>query len=367
MNTPTPAHVALVNEFTHAAFEFGTSYAKGKPGQPAESKRLADAGVAIYAALAQPALAAPVPSTDEPVWFHAECDDPDHSGFFQSQGDAETQVNDYGGDVTALYDGPVPAMVAAQQPTPAASPEDWRKPTTYLQRFGDALQLLCAGRRPTDDLMTAWLDNKSEELQDFCSEYGPSWAQGIGLIDAARMTADQPTEGVDHEYMQPVETSPTHYNTTDNELSLLLELTDDMATGKANMDTAIWWMNTLEGIQDRLAKSPAVEVAAPVAPTEPTDERAKFIVWMAGRIHPAGAPHFGVAERAAALEWDDGLPGLMAASAWRAALSAQPQVLSDAQIDALQKSALSIFVVKETAQDVRDVIEWFTNTLRVQQ
>ena len=77
-----------------------------------------------------------------------------------------------------------------------------------------------------------------------------------------------------------------------------------------------------------------VKVAAPVAPTEPTDERAKFIAWLAGRIHPAGAPHFGVAERTAEIEWDDGLPGVMAASAWRAALSAaKPEPLSDAQIE----------------------------------
>ena len=36
-------------------------------------------------------------------------------------------------------------------------------------------------------------------LQNFAGEHGPVWAQAIGVIDAAQMLADLPTEGVDHE------------------------------------------------------------------------------------------------------------------------------------------------------------------------
>lgn len=72
----------------------------------------------------------------------------------------------------------------------------WKTPTTYLQRLGDALELLCAGHRPPDEMMTAWLDTDRDDmrLQSFACEHGPSWAQGIGVIDAARTLADEPTE-----------------------------------------------------------------------------------------------------------------------------------------------------------------------------
>lgn len=73
-------------------------------------------------------------------------------------------------------------------------------PTTYLRRFGDAMERLC-GVRPSDAEMLAWLDPDQDSftLQDFACEHGPSWAQGIAVIDAARLLADQPTEGVGHE------------------------------------------------------------------------------------------------------------------------------------------------------------------------
>jgi|GEM_PF-3727341 len=88
--------------------------------------------------------------------------------------------------------GAAPAAVAPQG-------EEWRRPTTYLQRFGDAIALLCQGRRPDDQVLTSWLDGTSDVLQQFAVDNGPAWAQGIGLIDAATIAADQPTEGVAHE------------------------------------------------------------------------------------------------------------------------------------------------------------------------
>lgn len=73
---------------------------------------------------------------------------------------------------------------------------DWRTPTKYLDRFGDAMALLCSGARPPDELIAAWLDPKADDhrLQEFACEHGPVWAQGIAVIDAARVLVDQPTE-----------------------------------------------------------------------------------------------------------------------------------------------------------------------------
>lgn len=73
-------------------------------------------------------------------------------------------------------------------------------PLSFLARFGDALQLLCCGHRPSDELVVAWLtDSDDHRLQDFAAVHGPSWAQGLGLIDAAEVAASQPEEGVEHE------------------------------------------------------------------------------------------------------------------------------------------------------------------------
>ena len=103
-----------------------------------------------------------------------------------------------------------PALAAARdalaahesaQPAPAQQAGDWRTPTTLHQRMSDAVALLCAGRRPSDEAVRRWLDGTGEELQSFAACNGPSWAQGIGLLDAARVMADQPTEGAEHEGM----------------------------------------------------------------------------------------------------------------------------------------------------------------------
>ncbi len=81
----------------------------------------------------------------------------------------------------------------AKVPT-SATGGDWTQPTTVALRLGDAMQLLCGGKRPPDDMVQQWLDNTSESLQEFAASNGPAWAQGIGLIDAALVMVDQPTE-----------------------------------------------------------------------------------------------------------------------------------------------------------------------------
>lgn len=78
---------------------------------------------------------------------------------------------------------------------------DCYTPTQYLTRFGDAISLLCGGNRPSDLIMKNWLtgDDLYDELQQFTCTYGPYWSQGIEVIDAAKLLADSPTEGVSHE------------------------------------------------------------------------------------------------------------------------------------------------------------------------
>jgi hypothetical protein len=90
---------------------------------------------------------------------------------------------------------------------------DWTAPTTVLERFGDAMELLCQGTRPPDWVLTQWLRGNGEELQDFANDYGPAWAQGIGIIEAALTLVDTPTDinffsrpGVDHQHRVFVQT-----------------------------------------------------------------------------------------------------------------------------------------------------------------
>lgn len=90
------------------------------------------------------------------------------------------------------------------RPAAPLSEVDWARPTTHTQRIADVMQALCAGKRPSDEIVTAWLsDPDDSRLQEFAIEHGPTWAQGIAVVDAARLLAEQPTEGVDHEFIAP--------------------------------------------------------------------------------------------------------------------------------------------------------------------
>ena len=79
-------------------------------------------------------------------------------------------------------------------------------PTTWMERFMDALQMLCNGKTPPLHLCEKWVHhyesgNPDEEtLQHWViSNRGGRWAQGIVTIDAATLLADEPAEGEDHE------------------------------------------------------------------------------------------------------------------------------------------------------------------------
>jgi hypothetical protein len=89
----------------------------------------------------------------------------------------------------------------AEPVTTSATGGNWFTEITYVRRLGDVIQLLCGGQRPDDKTVADYLDRDQDslDLQDFCAAHGPAWAQGIAVIDAAYLLADQPTEGVDHE------------------------------------------------------------------------------------------------------------------------------------------------------------------------
>lgn len=78
------------------------------------------------AKLLQEDAASAVMAGQEPVaeWWHAECVDPDRSGFYRTKAEALTQVSEHGGTVTALYAAPpsTAALVEALNGLLDASP-----------------------------------------------------------------------------------------------------------------------------------------------------------------------------------------------------------------------------------------------------
>ncbi len=87
----------------------------------------------------------------------------------------------------------------------AGSDKHWREPTTYMERFQGALARMC-GAVPPEAICQEWLDsvsvNNVDRLQEWVATQPgtPAWAQAIVTIEAAMMWADEPTEGVAHEY-----------------------------------------------------------------------------------------------------------------------------------------------------------------------
>lgn len=72
--------------------------------------------------------------------------------------------------------------------------------TRYLDRFIEALALLCGGAVPPRELAEQWELGTSEALQDWAVNHvAARWATGIGAIDAAQALANAPEEGIGHE------------------------------------------------------------------------------------------------------------------------------------------------------------------------
>jgi hypothetical protein len=76
------------------------------------------------------------------------------------------------------------------------------KPTTlWIDRFTEALMLLCGGVRPPPQAVMDWFSEEdSFDLQEFAiNNTALPTAQGIAILDAARAVADGPVEGEGHE------------------------------------------------------------------------------------------------------------------------------------------------------------------------
>lgn len=84
------------------------------------------------------------------------------------------------------------------------------KPTTYQQRFVEAITRLCNGVEPPYSMVRDWLDKEKDscDLQEFCIANGPEWCQGIVLLDAAHLMAMEPEEGAGHEYLEQPRSEP---------------------------------------------------------------------------------------------------------------------------------------------------------------
>ena len=80
-------------------------------------------------------------------------------------------------------------------------------PTTWIQRFKDAIALLC-GEVPPDGMAEAWAAHENEGLQSWALNRCPlPWCMGITVVEAAEHLADQPEEGIGH---HPRENAGTH-------------------------------------------------------------------------------------------------------------------------------------------------------------
>lgn len=77
-------------------------------------------------------------------------------------------------------------------------------PTTWMERFREAMALMCGGKMPPLGMCEQWVRNEQidgeDPLQAWAVEHAQvAWHTGIGTIEAAQVWADNPEEGVEHE------------------------------------------------------------------------------------------------------------------------------------------------------------------------
>ena len=76
--------------------------------------------------------------------------------------------------------------------------------TTWMERFSQAIAVLCNGRVPPAALVEKWVENVEDNqltLQDWVFGEGAAslpWAQALVILDAAQILADNPEEGCGH-------------------------------------------------------------------------------------------------------------------------------------------------------------------------
>ncbi|MFC4924755.1 hypothetical protein [Delftia deserti] len=218
---------------------------------------------------AAPAAVAPQGDKDDSLLLCAS--DLQHSAIYDSHSEMQDCARSVADRIKALA---APALEAP--PAVAPQGEGWRKPTTYLQRFGDAIALLCHGRRPDDLVLTSWLDGTSDVLQQFAIDNGPAWAQGIGLIDAATIAADQPTEGVAHEMRadRPAAVAGPAIDRAAT-LAAIDDLSEPSWTGYECPNTWADGLSAARAVVQSAPAAPALE-----APAAPVGSARQFIEWM---------------------------------------------------------------------------------------
>jgi hypothetical protein len=106
--------------------------------------------------------------------------------------------------------------------------------TTYAERFTHAVAVLC-GAQPPADMVAEWIANVDvngeHRLQGWVLSQAatPSWAQGIVVLDAAHVLANDPEEGAGHKDRPPA--APT--------VQEPVVLTDELEALFTNIDHAI--------------------------------------------------------------------------------------------------------------------------------
>lgn len=95
-----------------------------------------------------------------------------------------------------------PYLVRKSRVGGASDPE----PTTWMERFREAMAVMCGGKMPPLDMCEQWVRNEQvngvDLLQGWVIDHAAvavSWHTGIGTIEAAQVWADTPEEGVGHE------------------------------------------------------------------------------------------------------------------------------------------------------------------------
>ncbi len=68
-------------------------------------------------------------------------------------------------------------------PKPPEPPFEWKP--HYRERLRFFIRRLTAGLDPSQEMIDAWLDGESEDLQEWVANRIPDWALGISVIEAA--------------------------------------------------------------------------------------------------------------------------------------------------------------------------------------
>ena len=75
-------------------------------------------------------------------------------------------------------------------------------PTTWMERFRDALRIMCNNKMPPLEICEKWVNDDESgglTLQDWAKcNASARWSQGIVTIEAAMAWADRPEEGAGH-------------------------------------------------------------------------------------------------------------------------------------------------------------------------